>query len=123
MTIAETAHLDTPRDRGDNSPEKERKPSMAERSARRVIATEAADQSEAISFLPEDHSGPCALSYCGRTGTDWAIFSTAREGERAAAFAIRLDIGGYSDVAVHPTEAAPPETPTYDDAWTWLDGE
>lgn len=94
---------------------------MAERPIRRVIATEAADQSEAICFLPGDHPGPCALSYRGRTGVDWAIFATLREGERAAAFAIRLDIGGFSDVEVHPKEAAPIGTPTYDDAWSWLD--
>lgn len=96
---------------------------MTEVSARRVIATEVVDQSEAISFLPTDHTGHCVLSYRGRTGVEWVIFSTLHEGEKAAALAIRLDIGGYSDVELHPPASAPLKTPTYDDAWTWVDDD
>ncbi len=96
---------------------------MADRPVQRVIATEAADLSEAVSFLPAEHPGPCAMSYRGRSGAAWAIFPTLREAETAAAFAVRFDIGGYSDVEVHPAEAAPSGTPTCYDARAWLGGD
>lgn len=93
---------------------------MAEVEAYRIIAAEHADGSEAVSFLPDDHPGPCVMSYRGRLGQVWAIFPSLLEAKRAATYAIRSDIGGYADIQVHPPEAAPPDAPAYADAWTWL---
>lgn len=93
---------------------------MAEGRDSRVIAVQGADESEATSVLPADHRGSCAMSCRGQLGQVWAIFPSLLEAERAAAFALRSDIGGYWEVEVHPKDAAPPDAPTYDDAWTWL---
>ena len=93
---------------------------MAEGLAPRVVAMDYADESEAISFVPADHRGSCAMSCRGKLGQAWAIFPSLPEAERAATLAIRSDIGGYSEVEVHPATAAPPDAPAYADAWAWL---
>lgn len=79
----------------------------------------------ATSFLPENYSGCVAICYrSSRFGVDdsprWAIFNNASEGHIAASMASRSDVGGYSNVEVHPGAKAPPGSISYGTAIDWL---
>ena len=88
-----------------------------------TIGPEGPFNNYADSYVPFDHIGPCALYFCGRTGPHWAVFPSREAAITAAVGACRYDVGGYSDVAVYPLEAAPSDAENYTSVADWLFGD
>lgn len=74
----------------------------------------------ALAFLPRGYEGPCALRFYDKSGGHWVKFTTRDAAESAASGACRYDVGGYSNVSVHPANAAPVDVPLYRSALSWL---
>lgn len=59
---------------------------------------------QALSFVSDNYEGPCVLSYeSSALGRSNAVFPKYSEARKAASWAVRVDLGGYSDVEVNET--------------------
>jgi hypothetical protein len=76
------------------------------------------------SYVSADHQGPCAMSYFSRRPQQqhWAIFRSREEAMRAASGACAWDVGGYSNVTIHPVSAAVEGAEQFQAATEWLFG-
>lgn len=74
----------------------------------------------ALSFLPPDYSGICALRAYNRNSGFWVKIASREAAETAASGACRWDVGGYSNVSLHVADEAPIDTPLYESVLDWL---
>ena len=73
---------------------------------------------EAYSYLPEGYTGPCKMNYQGNFKQYYAVFPSPDIAYAAAAFALRPDLGGYSNINIEI--ASDSERVTHDTAEDWM---